>query len=77
LGDDAYYFQRASEWTGLASPGSSQDQDADMAVQRNNEMFGYLQDLTEQTSRLRRLVCWLFQWQARARQPRSIARLHV
>ncbi len=47
LGDDAYYFQRASEWTGLASPGSSQDQDADMAVQRNNEMFGYLQDLTE------------------------------
>ena len=47
LGDDIYYFQRASEWTSAASPGSSQDQDADMAVQRNNEMFGYLQDLTE------------------------------
>ncbi len=47
MGPDIYYFQRQSEWVSEASPGSSQDQDKDMSITRNQNLLGYLQALTE------------------------------
>lgn len=45
VGDTPYYLQRASDWT-AANPGSSQQQDADMQVVSNTNLFQYMLRLT-------------------------------
>ncbi len=51
LGDDhRYFWQRAGQWDGPASPGSSQSGTADLQNTRNAQLIGYLQSLTDQAT---------------------------
>lgn len=45
LAGNAYYWQRAKEWSGNGSPGSSQSTGEDVSIRRNLELIGYLQDI--------------------------------
>jgi len=47
LASHIYFFQRASEWTSATSPGSSQRQDDDAKLPRNDALLGYLLELSE------------------------------
>lgn len=42
-----YFLQRKSAWNGQGDPGSSQSQSEDLGLDRNRQIIGYLQDLTE------------------------------
>jgi len=43
----AYYWQRDSVWSGENSPGSSQNSRDDAALPRNQQIVGYLQELSD------------------------------
>ena len=43
----AYYWQRDSVWSGENSPGSSQSSRDDAALPRNQQLVGYLQELSD------------------------------
>ncbi len=47
LDSHAYYFQRASLWTGSGTSGSSQSATDDINLERNLRLLGTLQELTE------------------------------
>ena len=47
LGSDLYAFQRANDWLNSSSVGSSQAVGTDVGIARNQQLFGYLQTLTE------------------------------
>lgn len=42
-----YYLQRAANWESEADPGSSQSATQDMAIERNQQLFNYLQVMTD------------------------------